>query len=219
MTTPTEPGPAPQWQPPQGYQQPMPPGWQQYQQPPPRRKWGPLKVTGIGCGGLLLLIFVVTVVGAAAGSGGGGGSSPGSSPAGAEQAVSAGQVAYDGDFAFRYKGMLCGAQAANDVYNAPDITGSKPAGTRECIIELKVTDDKSQAQTFFDSDQYAYDASGRQFTADDNGTYLTGDKDDTQINPDVSITALVPFNIPAGDQITRLVLHDSEFSGGVTVNI
>lgn len=53
----------------------------------------------------------------------------------------------------------------------------------------------------------------------DNGIYLTGDKDSAQLNPGVSITALVPYNIPAGDSITRLDLHDSEFSGGVTVRL
>lgn len=56
-----------------------------------------------------------------------------------------------------------------------------PSGTQECIAELQVTDDKSTAQTFFDSNQYAYDSAGDQFTADTNGIYLTGDKDDTQV--------------------------------------
>ena len=105
------------------------------------------------------------------------------------------------------------------MYNAPDLTGTEPAGTRECIIRLRVTDNKNEAQAFFDSNQYAYDARERQFTADDNGIYLTGDKDNTQLNPGVSITALVPYNIPAGDSITRLDLHDSEFSGAVTVRL
>jgi hypothetical protein len=48
--------------------------------------------------------------------------------------------------------MTCG-RATAPVYNAPDITGRKPAGTRECVIELRVTDDKAQAQ--YDSNQYA----------------------------------------------------------------
>lgn len=115
--------------------------------------------------------------------------------------------------------MVCGRTAAEAVYNDPDLTGSKPSGTKECIVELRVRDDKGEAQSFFDSNQYAYDSSGHQFTADDNGMYLTGDKDDIQVNPGVSITALVPYNIPSGDRISRLILHDSEFSGGVTVHL
>ena len=85
---------------------------------------------------------------------------------------------------------------------------------------MRVTDDKGAAQTFFDSDQYAYDARGRQFSADTNGSiYLHGDQDATQVNPGITITALVPFQIPRGDRITRLVLHDSAFSGGVAVTV
>jgi hypothetical protein len=68
------------------------------------------------------------------------------------------------------------------------------------------------AQTFFDSNQYAYDASGRKFSADDKGgIYLKGDQDATQVNPGITIIAKVPFQIPATDKITRLELHDSTF--------
>jgi hypothetical protein len=40
------------------------------------------------------------------------------------------------------------------------VTGTQPAGTTECIVKLRITDDKSEAQTFWDSNQYAYDAHG-----------------------------------------------------------
>jgi hypothetical protein len=115
--------------------------------------------------------------------------------------------------------MTCGAAAGQEVYSDTDITGAQPAGTTECIVKLRVTDDKAEAQTFFDSNQYAYDGAGHELTADDNGIFMTGDENNTQLNPGVSVTALVPFNIPAGDTITRLELHDSEFSGGVTVRL
>jgi hypothetical protein len=74
--------------------------------------------------------------------------------------VSGGHVARDGHFAFRVKGITCGYAAAQAVHGDPDVTGAKPAGTTECIVRLRVTDDKGEAQTFFDSDQYAYDARG-----------------------------------------------------------
>jgi Domain of unknown function (DUF4352) len=128
-------------------------------------------------------------------------------------------LARDGDFAFKVKRVWCGASAKDAVYNDVAVTGTMPSGTQECIAELQVTDDKSTAQTFFDSNQYAYDSAGDQFTADTNGIYLTGDKDDTQVNPGVTITALVPYNIPASKAITKLVLHDSELSLGVTVKV
>jgi hypothetical protein len=186
-------------------------------------------IGGLGCGGLVVLVIIIVAIAAAASSGSGGGSSAGSSgdggstgAASGSSAVSTpgpGQPAKDGDFAFVVTGRYCGRKAEREVYNDPAFTGRMPAGTRECIIKMTVTDDKGTAQTFFDSNQYAYGAAGHQFSADQNGVYLTGDKDDTQVNPGVTITALVPYNIPASDSITRMVLHDSELSFGVTVRV
>jgi hypothetical protein len=168
-----------------------------------------------------MALIVITSLSSNSNSTGGGSSQTTSGSSGSQtaQVVSGSQIARDGDFAFQVKALACGQAQAQAVYNDPDFTGTMPAGTQECIVTLLVTDDKNVAQTFFDSNQYAYDAQGHQFTADDNGTYLTGDKDDTQLNPGVTITALVPFNIPSGNTITQLQLHDSEFSGGVTVNL
>jgi hypothetical protein len=207
--------PPPGWQPSPGWQ--PPPGWQPV--PARQKKLGPFGWTGIGCGGLLGLLILFGMIGSATGGGSSGSSSSSGGGDSVVNAVAAGAVARDGDFAFRYEGIDCGPAAARAVYSSPDFTGPKPAGTTECIVRLRITDDKGTAQTFFDSNQYAYDAHGRQFSADSNGTYLTGDRDDTQLNPGVSITALVPYNIPAGDKIASLVLHDSEVSGGVTVTI
>jgi hypothetical protein len=183
---------------------------------------GPLAWTGIGCGGFIFLIIVLVVIGAAAGSGGSsaGSSSPAASPAQpAQAAVAPGQVARDGDFAFVLEGATCGRAAARAVGDGG--YGEKvPGDATECIFKIRVTDDKSAAQTFFDSNQYVYDSRGRQYSADDDAsTFLKGDEDDTQINPGITITARVPFQFPDGIKPTRLVLHDAEFSGGVTVKI
>lgn len=130
-----------------------------------------------------------------------------------------GQVVKDGDFAFVVKSVSCGAQAAAAV-NSGGIGETVPSGALECIVTLTVTNDKTQAQTFFDSNQYAYDAKGRQYSADSTGSiYLSGSQDATQINPGITVTAPVPFQIPAGDKIVKMVLHDSAFSGGVTVRV
>ena len=192
---------------------------------PPRRKPGCLGWLGIGVGGVIALIVIGALSAKYDGTDSGssqtasGNTTSGNDASNTAQTPTVGQVARDGDFDFVVEGIRCGPDEAQAVYNDPDITGNLPAGTKECIVKLQITDDKDVAQTFFDSNQYAYDAQGQQFSADDNGTYLTGDKDDTQLNPGVSITALVPFNIPSGDTITQLQLHDSEFSGGVTVRL
>lgn len=131
-----------------------------------------------------------------------------------------GQVAQDGDFAFVVGNVECGAKADAVVEGSDGFGETIPAGAQECIFPMNVTDDKGTAQTFFASNQYAYDAAGQQFSADTDATiYITNSNDDTQVNPGITITAFVPFQIPVGDKITKLVLHDSAFSGGVTVNV
>jgi hypothetical protein len=65
------------------------------------------------------------------------------------QTPTIGQVARDGDFAFVVEGIRCGPAEAQAVYNDPDITGTLPAGTKECIVKLQITDDKNVAQQFF----------------------------------------------------------------------
>jgi hypothetical protein len=240
MTVPPEGGPGPHWEPQPGAQQslpsawqgqPVPPGWQPssvYQRPPgpPRKGMGPLGWTGISCSGFVFLVIVIVVIAAAASSGGSpSGSSSASSPAGgnagsaAQAAVAPGQVARDGDFAFTLEGATCGKSAARAVTDSG--YGEKvPADATECVFKLRVTDDKSEAQTFFDSNQYVFDSRGRQYSADsDAATFLKGDEDDTQVNPGITITAKVPFQFPDGIKVRHLVLHDSDFSGGVTVKI
>ena len=140
-------------------------------------------------------------------------------PATTASLASIGTKVYDGDFAFVLNNVNCGAAAAAAVNN--DGFGENiPAGAQECLVSMTVTNDKSQAQTFFDSNQYAYDAQNRQFSADTTGSiYLQGDQDATQVNPGVTINAVVPFQIPQNDAIVKLELHDSGFSNGVAVSL
>jgi hypothetical protein len=131
-----------------------------------------------------------------------------------------GQVVRDGDFAFVAKGLFCGSRAASAVTGGGPYGEIVPSGVLECIVILRVSDDTDTAQTFLDSNQYAYDKHGRQFSADGFGTtWLNGDQDGTLVKPGSTITAPVPFQIPAGDSITRLVLHDSLSSDGATVQL
>jgi hypothetical protein len=146
-------------------------------------------------------------------------SSPASPSAAAASSPGIGATVRDGDFAFVVKHESCGAAAAAAV--DPDGMGTAvPPGAVECIFTITVTDDKGTAQTFFDSAQFAYDASGKQYSADsDAGVLLPGDADGKQVNPGITLTAKLPFQFPAGAKIVRLVLHDSMFSGGVAVRL
>jgi len=222
----------PQFGPPQpGYQQqpqsgpPQPPGRGR----PRRRKHTARNVVLSALGGLVVIIVIASVA-----SSGGGSASPSAAPSSAAPSSAAassaaaapaaapgiGQAVHDGDFSFTLKSVSCGAAAAAAVGGQDGFGEKVPPGAAECIATMTVTDDKGEAQTFFDSNQYAFDKAGRKLSADtDGGIYLTGDQDLKQLNPGITITALVPFQIPAGDSIVRLELHDSAFSGGVTVRV
>ncbi len=128
-----------------------------------------------------------------------------------------GQVAKDGDFAFVVKGVSCGAKADAVVTGAGETV---PAAAQECLVRLTITDDTGTSQTYFAGNQYAFDSAGRQFSADATATEsLVSANDDTELRPGVAITAILPFQIPANDTIVRLELHDSAYSGGVTVHL
>jgi hypothetical protein len=179
--------------------------------PPRRRRLGPLAWAGIGTG--LAVMAAVTWPAA----GGLMARFPGAAPAGrlqpAGRLAAVSHVTPDGDLAFRVTGLTCGYSATLAVYSDPSVTGAQPVGTTECILTLRVTNLRHKPEAFFDWGQYAYDPRGRELKADPDNADLAGDRDGTRLRPGASITALVPFNIPAGDAITRLELHDSALSG------
>jgi hypothetical protein len=88
------------------------------------------------------------------------------------------------------------------------------------LSTMNVKNIKSGSQSFGASDQKAVDGHGNQLDADDGALiYLPNGVGEAfeQVNPGISITATVPFQVPASGKITKFILHDSAFSGGVTV--
>ena len=127
------------------------------------------------------------------------------------------RVAKDGDFAFTVTGMQCGVTSLG----SDGFSEQAPAGTQWCLVTMTVANDKTSSQTFFASNQKATDSQGRQLDADTGALiYLPNNSSAVfaQINPGVSITAVVPFQISTTDSIVSFELHDSAFSGGVTVS-
>jgi hypothetical protein len=77
-----------------------------------------------------------------------------------------------------------------------------------------------EAQLFTDSDQKLIDAKGRQFDAD-SGAAALGLKGSNaflnNINPGNAVQGILLFDVPKGISLKAVELHDSMFSGGVTV--
>lgn len=126
------------------------------------------------------------------------------------------QVAKDGSFAFTVTGMQCGVTTVGD----SGFTKDAPAGSQWCLVTMNVANDKSSGQTFFATNQKAVDAQGRQLDADSEALIYMANgsaSEIAQINPGISVTATVPFQLSSSDSIKSFELHDSAFSGGVTV--
>jgi hypothetical protein len=128
-----------------------------------------------------------------------------------------GQVAKDGNFAFVVKQVQCGVPS---IGTTQYLQTTAPAGSQFCLVTMSVKNDKGTARSFFASNQHAIDKHGHSLNPDDSAlAYLPNDTaaSYTTLNPGISITVVVPFQIATADKIKTLQLHDSAFSGGVTV--
>lgn len=176
-------------------------------------------LTGLG------VLFVLFVLGSVAG---GGKSAPTASTATvdasptptatepkAKPAAGLGATVKDGKFAFTVTGIKCGIKRVGT-----DILGEDAQG-QFCRVSLTVRNIGDESQSMFVSNQYAFDARGRKFTADSTASMY----DDASrllfedVNPGNSIRGRVYFDMPPGVSVKRLELHDSLLSGGVQVDV
>ena len=135
------------------------------------------------------------------------------SPVKAPAAAGLGTTVKDGKFAFTVTAIKCGIKMVGT-----DMLGEAAQG-QFCRVSLTVENVGNEAQSMFASNQYAFDAKGRKFTADSTAS-MYDDASRTlfeDINPGNSIRGHVYFDMPAGVTVKQLELHDSLFSGGVRV--
>lgn len=175
----------------------------------PQKKRHPLRTGCLSIIGVVVLLGVI--IGIVVGVSGGGKSSSGSSGSGnSSKAAAAGSTVKDGKFQFTITSV---SQAKT--------AGTSTAQGEYTILHLKVSNIGTEGQTLDDSNQYVYDSAGRKFTADSAADL--GLSNDTvfldNINPGNNVTGEIAFDMPKGDKPVKAELHDSAFSGGVTVNL
>jgi Domain of unknown function (DUF4352) len=120
----------------------------------------------------------------------------------------------DGKFEFVVESISCGHSHVGD-----SIMGDAAQG-QFCLVKMSVKNIGNEAQTFDDTSQYAFDASNKKFSADSEADLdINSDAWMADINPGNKITGKLAYDIPKGDKIVKMELHDSMFSGGVTVNV
>jgi hypothetical protein len=195
-------------------------------QPPPRKRRLGLKITLGIVGGIIVLIIVGAVLGGNKGGTGTGastGTGTGSSPAaqsGGSSVAHIGDKVRDGKFEF----TVIKVTHAKSVVDTSLGLGDTAQG-RYTIVTLKVTNIGNQSQTLDDSAQYAYDASGRKYSAsssadiDLSGANGQGNTWLDDINPGNTVRGKIAFDMPTGVKAVKIELHDSMFSDGVIVHL
>lgn len=126
------------------------------------------------------------------------------------------QPARDGKFEFKVTKIECGVAQIGDQYLNVKAQG------QFCKVSVSVANIGDKPRMFDASSQHAFNAAGQQYDADSTaGIYLedAGNAFLKDINPGNSVAGIVVFDIAKGASIKRLELHDSAFSGGVTVTL
>ena len=127
-----------------------------------------------------------------------------------------GDPARDGKFEFTVKSSKCGVKKVGS-----DLLGAKAQG-QFCLVTVKVKNIGKKSQMFDGSSQKAYAADGTEYSADGAAGIYANENAETflnDINPGNQVTGVVVFDIPKDVKLTKLELHDSPFSGGVTVSL
>jgi hypothetical protein len=161
----------------------------------------------------------VIVIAIAAGSGGSDSTSESTQSESASEEKSTeteaiiGTEVRDGKFAFKVTNVKCGISGVGT-----SSFGSKAQG-QYCAVTMSVANVGDEPQTFFSSNQKAFDAQGREFSNDTTAELYATDAQVwlKEINPGNALEGTVYFDIPKDTTIDYLELHDSAFSGGVKV--
>jgi hypothetical protein len=93
---------------------------------------------------------------------------------------------------------------------------------RYVLLHLKVTNIGNESQSLTDMAQFVYDSSGRKYSADSQADiYVNGNGNVffNDINPGNTVHGVIAFDMPRGVTPVRAELHDSLFSGGVSVSL
>lgn len=131
----------------------------------------------------------------------------------AEENPGIGTPVRDGDFEFTVNGVETGiAQVGSDMFGAT-------AQGQFVLVSITITNIGNEAQSFFGDNATLVDTEGREHSADtSNSIYLdNADSIYSEVNPGNTLETQVLFDIPADAVPASIELHDSLFSGGVTV--
>ena len=117
----------------------------------------------------------------------------------------------DGKFEFVVKSVKCGIPSVSTSWSREKAMGEF------CKVSLTVTNIGNESQMFFDSNQTLIDSKDREF---DSKSILGAQDADmwlSNINPGLTLSGSIYFDVPVGTKVKAIELHDSMFSGGVVI--
>jgi Domain of unknown function (DUF4352) len=119
----------------------------------------------------------------------------------------------DGKFAFTVTRVKKGVHRVGDQY-----TGQTAQG-QYVLVYVTVRNIGTEASTFDNSSQKLTDVQGRNFDTDTVATISMADANAflKDINPGNGVNGILVYDVPRGTRLKSIDLHDSMFSGGVTV--
>lgn len=124
-----------------------------------------------------------------------------------------GDPARDGKFEFVVQTVTCGKASVGSGFLVQEAQGTF------CLIKVQVKNIGDEARTFTGANQKAF--AGKVEYSNDTGAELAANEQAAtflqEINPGNSVAATLVFDVPKGTKLTAIELHDSAFSGGVTV--
>ena len=126
-----------------------------------------------------------------------------------------GTAVADGTFEFTVTSLEPGLSHLGDPTFGVDAQG------QFLLVHVTVTNVGDAAQYFDSSSQKLLDGQSRTHSADSSAAIYLPDSNSflTSINPGNTVDGIVVFDIPADATPAAIELHDSPFSGGVTVTL
>jgi len=126
--------------------------------------------------------------------------------------------ARDGKFKFTVTSISCGAKS----YSSADGYMTDTAQGVFCRVGVTIKNIGRGSQMLDDSAQTLNSRSGVQYTADgsaDIDLNSSGLWELKTLNPGLSISGFLFFDVPVKTRIASLTVHDSAYSGGATLNL
>ncbi|MBW8485526.1 DUF4352 domain-containing protein [Actinomadura parmotrematis] len=120
----------------------------------------------------------------------------------------------DGKFAFTVTKVKKGVRRVGDQYFGRTAQG------QYVLLYVRVENIGDDARSFSDGNQDLFDTKDRKFSAGTEAQIALGDQAKAfleDVNPGNTVNGVLIYDVPKGVKLHAVELHDSMFSGGVTV--